>query len=270
MDGRISLGFLAAVLALGASGCVTPQTPPTNVTGPDKNVTTTSNTSFKSDDTPWPKQPKGKRDPLPTTEIAFGKMKEAEADSPQLRNNPEGQARLRDEARKAYQQAIKLDASNLEAQRHLGRLYVKMGDTDRALDTYKKAMAKNAKESSLWFDMGLCHTRRKDFGESVRCFNKALELDPESRDYMKMLGLTLAWVGQLDQGLAYLTRAQGAPLAHYNIARVLEQKDQIELAKHHLRLALRENAQLEDARELLAQLENTVAASAPAPSQGRQ
>jgi tetratricopeptide (TPR) repeat protein len=266
MDGRISLGFLAAALALGASGCVTTQTP-TTVAGPDKNATAASSTTtvIKPDDTPWPKHDRDhKRDPLASTEIAFGKMKEAEADAVQLKGSPEAQARLRDEARKAYQQAIKLDPTSLEGTRHLGRLYVKMGDTDRALETYKKAMPKHAKEGGLWYDMGLCHTRRKDFRESIRCFNKALELEPENRDYQKMLGLTLAWVGQLDQGLAYLTRAQGSPLAHYNIARVLEQKNQTDLAKHHLRIALRENAQLEDAREMLAQLEGTSAAAAAA------
>lgn len=261
MDGRISLGILATGLMIGIAGCVTTQTS-TNVAAPDKNppaaaVSANGNTTvIKPDDTPWPKQdPSRKHDPLPATELAFGRMKENEADAVQLKNNPEAQAHLRDEARKAYQQALKIDPHNLDAQRHLGRLYVKMGDTDRALETYKKAMANHAKQSGLWYDMGLCYTRRKDFGESTRCFRKALELEPENRDYLKMLGMTLAWVGQYDQGLSYLTRAQGAPLAHYNIARILDQKGQTEPAKQHLRLALRENAQLEDAREMLAQLE---------------
>jgi tetratricopeptide (TPR) repeat protein len=135
-----------------------------------------------------------------------------------------------------------------------------MGDLDRAQEVYRTALAKNPKEASLWYDFGLCHTRRaattKDFTESMRCFNKALELEPQNRESQKMLGLTLAWVGQLDAAFAKLSLVQGAPMAHFNIARILEQKDQVELAKQYLRLALRGNAQLEEARSMLSRLEN--------------
>ncbi|HZZ78707.1 MAG TPA: tetratricopeptide repeat protein [Gemmataceae bacterium] len=260
MDGRIKLGFFAGALAL-FSGCVTSSSQNTlpNNSSPNPNDKGGA-VSFKTDNEPWKTFPKGKHDASAATEIAFGKMKEIEADSPQYKAHPEAQAKLRDDARKAYQKAVQTDPNNIEAQRHLGRIYVKMGDIDRAQDVYRKALAKHPKEGSLWYDFGLCHTRRaattKDFTESMRCFNKALELEPENRDYLKMLGMTLAWVGQLDAALSRLSLAQGAPMAHYNIARILEQKDQVELAKQHLRLALRGNAQLEDAREMLARLEN--------------
>lgn len=283
MDGRICLGFLAAGLLLGGNGCVSSQTATT--VPPDKTPTaiaaaqianastpaaasssSSTTTLIKPDAAPWPKMdrdPNHKHDPLPGTEVAFGKMKEEQADSAQFKNDPETQARLRDDARHAYQKALKLDPNHFDAMRCLGRLYVKMKDTDRALEIYKKAMVKHAKESGLWYDLGLCHLRRKDFAESARAFGKALELDPENRDYQKMLGLTLAWVGQIDQALTLLTRGhQNAPLAHYDIARVLEQKNQLELAKHHLRLALAENSQLEAAREMLADLDGPIAAPA--------
>jgi tetratricopeptide (TPR) repeat protein len=254
MDGRISIGIFAGALAL-ISGCVTSQTQNTLPTGNNANDKAGVVTA-KVDNEPWKTFPKGKHDASANTEIAFGKMKEMEADAPQLKASPEAQAMLRDIARKAYQKAVQSEPNNVEAQRHLGRIYVKMGDLERAQDVYRKALAKNPKEGSLWYDFGLCHTRRKDFAESMRCFNKALELEPENRDYSKMLGLTLAWTGQTDAALAKLSLAQGAPMAHYNIARILEQKDQVELAKQHLRLALRGNAQLEEARSMLSRLEN--------------
>jgi tetratricopeptide (TPR) repeat protein len=252
MDGRISAWLMIPLTMLGA-GCVTTQT--------QKNVTPPGNSNLtRIDDTPRPKKDDApKRNPQPSTEIAFGKMKEGEADSEAAKTNPEAQARLRDEARQAYQHALKLDPNHLEAQRCLGRLYAKMGDFARAQEVYKKAMATHPKDASLWYDLGLCHNRRKEFRESMRCFSKALELEPENRDYLKKLGFTLAWIGQVDQGLTYLTRAQGAAQAHLNIAYVLDQKDQRELAKQHCQLALRENSQLQEARELLARLEGPAA-----------
>jgi tetratricopeptide (TPR) repeat protein len=254
MDGRTSVWLLSVSLALSSAGCVTTQSQ--DVARPD-NLSSTKNTAESS-----PRNDGPKRFAQPSTEIKIGQMKEAEADSESGKKNPEAQARLRDEARMAYQQALKVDPGNLDAARSLGKLYTKTGDLERALDTYKKAMAKHPKDAELWYDLGLCHNRRKDFAESVRCFNEALKIDPENRAYLKTLGFTLAYRGQIDQGLTYMIRAQGAALAHYNIARVLVQRDQPDQAQQHLRIALRENGQLEDARELLTALENPNGTSA--------
>jgi len=251
MDGRISVGLVSFVLALTCAGCVTTQGKDTSRLPQATNVAGMPDTAVNVKKADGPK-----RAAQPRTEIAFGVMKENDADSDAAKKNPEGQARLRDDARLAYQAALKQDPNNLEALRHLARLYTKVGDYDRAFDTYRKAMAKHPKDAALWYELGLCHHRRKDLNESVKCFNKAIEIDPENPEYLKKLGYTVAYMGQIEQGLAILTRAHGAALAHYGIARVLVQRDQVQLAQHHLQLALRENNQLSEARELLASLAN--------------
>ncbi len=252
MDGRISLWLLTLPLATLLTGCITTST--------QKNAGTPTNPAVaRLDEAPRPtKKIDGpKRNPQPSTEIAFGKLKEAEADSEAAKSQPEAQARLRDEARKAYQHALKLDPNNLEASRRLGQLYVKNNDYERAQEIYRKAMAKYPKDASLWYDLAMCHKCRQEFSESVRCLNKALELDPENREYQKKLGFTLAWMGQHEQGLTWLTRAQGSAEAHLNLARVLGLKDQVELARQHLRLARGQNGELlPQAQELLAALDN--------------
>lgn len=247
MDGRTSRWFWTIPLTMLFAGCVTTQ--------PQKTV---ESKAARPEDAPVVKKTEGpKRNALPATEIAYGKMKESEADSEGAKRQPEMQAALRDEARKAYQQALRIDPNNLEAQRCLARLYAKMGDFERAQDAYNKVIAKHPKDAGLWFDLGLCHNRRKDFAASVRCFSKAVELDPENREYLKKLGFTLAWTGQIEQGLACLTRAhQSAALAHFNIACIFDQKEQREPAIQHLRLALRENSNLQAARDLLDALES--------------
>jgi tetratricopeptide (TPR) repeat protein len=254
MDRRISFGTFSFALALTCAGCMTTTGKDASPVGAQStNMTKLADISkaARRDDGP-------KRAAQPATEIAFGQMKEQDAESEAAKKNPEAQAHLRDDARQAYQAALKQDPNNIEAYRHLARLYTKVGDYERAFDTYKKAMAKHPKDAALWYDLGLCHHRRKELAESVNCFRKALEIDPENRDFMKKLGFTVAYMGQMEQGLTLLTRAQGAALAHYGIARVLVQKDQIQQAQHHLRLALRENSQLEDARALLMNLSNPI------------
>jgi len=249
MDSRKSLWLLSLPFALICTGCVT--TNQAKNPGPGAaNIARVEEPPkvVKKDEGP-------KRNPKPSTEIAIGRMKEMEADTDAVKKNPEAQARLRDDARQAYQAALRLDPNNQEAIRSLGRLYTKIGDCDRAQEILRAAIARNPKDATLWYDLGLCYHRKRDFPESVRCFGKAVELEPENRDYMKKLGFTLAWMGQYDHGLAWLTRTQGSALAHYNVARVMLQKDQTELARRHLQTALRENSQLQDARDLLASLD---------------
>jgi tetratricopeptide (TPR) repeat protein len=251
MNGRTSFGLLAFSILLGSSGCVTTQTQtPSEITTPAG--------LNKSEEQPIPtrKADGPKRTPKAATELAFGKFKENEAESEAGKANPEMQARLRDEARRAYQNAIKIDPNQLQAHRCLGALYIKTNDFERAIDIYKKALAKYPNESILWYDIALAHQRHKDLPESLKCLNKALEMDPENRDYMKKLGFTLAWMGQVDQGLTYLTRSQGPALAHYNIARILLQRDQNQLARYHLNMALQGNSQMTEARDLLATLDS--------------
>ncbi len=259
MNGRTSVGLLSIALSLGCAGCFTTQNEKSVITSPSGNA------GGKIDEAPQvTKRDDGpKRKPQASTEIAFGRLKEAEADAEAAKAHPEMQARLREEARKAYQGALKSDPNHLEAHRCLAGVYARGNDYERAFDIYKKALAKHPNNGGLWYDLGLCHLRRKDMTEAVRCLQKALELEPENRDYMKKLGFTLAYMGQIDQGKALLTRAQGSALAHYNVARVLIQQNHIEQARQFLSIALRENAQLAEARELLNRLENPTPQTTP-------
>jgi tetratricopeptide (TPR) repeat protein len=261
MDSRTPVWVSLVLLTLGCAGCITTQ----NQKDLGNNGSAPPTTVARNEEPPpeKPKTPDGpKRNPKPSTEVKLGEIKETEAESEMNRSRPEIQARLRDEARKAYQHAIKIDPNFVDAYRHLALLYAKTNDFDRALDIYKKVLTKNPKDAAVWYDLGQCHNRRKDFGESVHCFQKAIELEPENRDYLKTLGFTLAWTGQTEQGLKYLTRTQGSALAHYNIARILLQRDRLDEAQFHLRLALRENSHLEQARELLDSLETPATAAA--------
>ncbi len=243
MDGRTSVVLLTFALTLGCAGCVTTQ-----------NQKTSEGGLVNKDETPVITKNDGpKRQPQAKTEIAFGKLKETDAES--AKNNPELQARLRDEARRAYQKALEIDRTNLEAARCLAALYVKTSDYDRAFDLYKKSINTHPKEAVLWYDMGLAHKRRQQFPDSLRCFKKALEMDPQNRDYLKMVGFTLAWTGKWDQALPYLERAQGKALAHCNIARVLIEHHQDQLAREHIAIARRENPDLVEVNALLAWLD---------------
>src|SRR5205807_6175736 len=85
---------------------------------------------------------------------ALAKWKEREAEAAK---EPEMQARLRDEARRSYQESLKADPDSFEAMRGLARIYAAMGDYERALETYRTALAKHPRDVSLSVDLGMMH-----------------------------------------------------------------------------------------------------------------
>lgn len=251
MDGRMFACLLLSA-AFACSGCVT--TTEKQVTFP--NPGEVSNLSGRKSE---PKQPAP-----PRLLTATAEMKENEAN--QAKDQPEKQARLRDEARRGFQDVIKAEPKNIAAYRGLARIYVAMGDYERAKETFDKALAHQPRDVHIWFDMGMMHDRRRDWAEGARCFRKGLEIDPENQDCLKGMGFTLARAGQFEASITYLTRAMGSvAAAHYNVARMLlhvgdnaspaERAASAEQARRHLRRALQENPNLTRARELLASVE---------------
>jgi tetratricopeptide (TPR) repeat protein len=244
MDGRLTL--LVGCLLLVPAGCkhtsksASPHAPPTH---PHAQAPVPPVDTKPKDD--------GKREPR--LAVAWGALKEAEARK--LDHQPETQFKVRDQARKFYQEAIKLDPGSIEAHRGLSRVYVDLGDFARAQETLRKAQAKFPKESIFWFEQAQLHNRKKEFSEAAKSLHRALEIDPENRMYITTLGLTMARNGMADQAVTVLARSMGPAGAHYNVARMLLHLQRHDEAAFHLRRAVQTNPNLEEARRLLAQLE---------------
>jgi tetratricopeptide (TPR) repeat protein len=253
MDGRTS-ALCLLTLALASSGCVT---------------TTEKTVTVRSAGEPPAVPPaaireEDKKPPPPRVLLAMGTVKEQQADA--LKDHPDIQARLRDEARRAYQEILKTDPDHVEAIRGVARIYARMGDYERAQDTYQKAVAKHPRDVALWFDFGMMYDRRKQWPEGMQCFRKGLEIDPEDQQCLKALGFTLARTGQIEQSLPCLTRAMGSSAAaHYVVAKMLlhlaeqqpaERPAREALARTHLQQSLADNPNYQQARDLLARLDS--------------
>jgi tetratricopeptide (TPR) repeat protein len=245
MDGR---KLLVCLGAFALAGCV---------------PNASKDTSIEAKAPPAVEQPAPAKSSLPsffgekkkesmTVYLAYAKMREA--DARKYENDPERQFTNLDEARKVYQEALNHDQSCLEAQRGLGRVYVAMGDYERATTTYKKAIEKMPREASLYAEFAVVYSKRSNFPEAIRLLTKATEFDPENQDYMRMLGVDLVCNGQVDRGLQTLARARGTAAAHYYVARICYRKGQIAEAREHAQRAVEANPNLQEARTLLAEL----------------
>jgi tetratricopeptide (TPR) repeat protein len=205
------------------------------------------------------------RQPQPATLVAYGNLHERSANEPDV---PQANRDMMlDQARKSYQQALKVDPKYIPAMLALARLYEARDDHARALAMYDQALRLNPKDAGIWCDLGMCRARRKEWGEAITALRKATELDPENKQYSNYLGFTLARAGQFDESYNAFRKTQGEAVAHYNVARMLNHVGQTELGKQHLRLALQADPKMAQAQQLLAQLENpnpNAIATAPA------
>jgi tetratricopeptide (TPR) repeat protein len=194
-----------------------------------------------------------KRQLKPSTCVSIGIAAEESASDP--RRSPAEQEQLRDRARQAYQEALKADPNDLAALKALAKLYTTIGDHDRAVATYQRALNGHPRESSLPYELGMYHARCKEFDAAIAYLRRAIQLDPEGRLYVHSLGYCLARAGRYQESLDTFARLEGEPTAHYNLARMLQHMHENDMAKEHLRLALKEKPDFTPAQQLLAVLD---------------
>jgi tetratricopeptide (TPR) repeat protein len=197
----------------------------------------------------------GKRKPKPSTLVAYGEIHERAATDPG--RSPAEQEELRSRARSAYQQALEINPKDRPALIALARLYTSVGDYDRAVATYNRAIRDYPKDAALRYELGICHGRRKNWDVALQSMQMAARLDPENRRYVHGYGLGLARAQRYEESFAVLAKLEGHAQAHYDLARMMHHLDQNELSKEQLRLALAQNPELIAAEQLLAELEGS-------------
>lgn len=215
----------------------------------------------------------GKRQPKPSTLVAYGELQERAATDPG-RSSVE-QEELRNRARSAYQQALQINPKDRSALMALARMYASEGDSDRAVATYNRAIRDYPKDAALRYELGMSHAQRKNWDVALQSMQMAVRLDPENRRYAQNYGLCLARAQRYEESFAVLAKLEGHARAHYDLARMMHHLDQNDLSKEHLRLALAQNPELIGAQQLLAELEAsadpaypTVPAGAVSPDAG--
>jgi tetratricopeptide (TPR) repeat protein len=241
MSARAYLLLIAELVLTGGSGCTTLPALPSGQSGEPAAVSTRTEASGS------------KRQPRPSTLIAYGDLQEKAATDPGC--SPAQQEELRNKARLAYEQALRIHPNDQAALMALARLYSTEGDYERAVSTYNQAIQAYPKDAALRYELGMYHARRRNWDLALQSLRQAAQADPHSRRYEYAYGLCLARARRPNEGFAVLAKLEGTASAHYDIARMLHHLEQDEACKEHLRLALSQNPELEAARQLLAALE---------------
>jgi tetratricopeptide (TPR) repeat protein len=160
-----------------------------------------------------------------------------------------------EDARKYYNQALKTDPKCMEAYSGLAQVELNCSNYEGAMACYRKGLAVDAKQAPLWYEMGICQARHRDWPAAQDSLSKACDLQPDNHIFVKTLAFCQAKNGRLEDSLANFKRIMDEGQAHYNLARLLHHESQDDLSRLHLHMALQANPKLTAAQDFLARLD---------------
>jgi len=158
-------------------------------------------------------------------------------------------------ARDQFEQALKFEPKSLKAALALARVEARLGRPDAALRIYRDAEKHHRRNPAIFNDKGLMLAEQKDWTGAIAALQTAVKLEPKQSKYHNNLGMVLAWSGSYDEAWKEFREAVGPGPAHYNIALLHWQAGHPVEARDHVERALAVMPTLNEARELLAQID---------------
>jgi len=118
---------------------------------------------------------------------------------------------MNNDAFTAWQEVVKRDADNVEANRRLGKFYLDRKMPDEALAHLQKAVQLEPDQSSaVYEDLAFAYGEKKMFNEMVAAYEKAIAVDPKSGSAYYNLAVAYFNNRNFDQAQKYSDFAQGA------------------------------------------------------------
>jgi tetratricopeptide (TPR) repeat protein len=134
-----------------------------------------------------------------------------------------------DNARKAYEQAVRLKPNYPEAINNLGTVYYAKKSFGRSIRYYQRALKYAPKSASIYSNLGTAYFARKKYKEAMETYQIALKLDPNVFENHGSYGVLLEE-----------RNVEERAKFHFNLAKLYAQSGRNELALQYLRKALEE------------------------------
>jgi tetratricopeptide (TPR) repeat protein len=137
-----------------------------------------------------------------------------------------------DNARKSYEQALKLKPDYVEAMNNLGTVYYARKSFRRAISWYKKALKvapEESKSASIYMNLGTAYFARKQYAKAIETYQTAMKIDPEVFERHGNVGVIL-------EERSVQERAK----YHFYLAKLYAKGGRNDLAMQYLRKCLEE------------------------------
>ncbi|MBV8731579.1 MAG: tetratricopeptide repeat protein [Acidobacteriia bacterium] len=133
-----------------------------------------------------------------------------------------------DNAKKFYEQAVKLKRDYAEALNNIGTVYYAKKSYRRAIGYYRRAL-RISDSASIYSNLGTAYFARKQYIEATKAYQEALDRDPDVFEHRSNYGTLLQ-----DRNVEERARF------HYELAKMYAQKGRNELALQYVRKCLEE------------------------------
>jgi len=133
------------------------------------------------------------------------------------------------EAKKEFEQAVKLDKRYAEAHNNLAVTYHQQKQYGAAIKEYRRAIKLRDDNSSFHANLGNAYFSHKDYDEAIKEFNRALAIDPSIFDPRPAGGVSLKLASVGDR--AYF---------HYTMAKMYGSRGDLEHCRQYLTKASEE------------------------------
>ena len=161
---------------------------------------------------------------------------------------------LLDAARQGYQKALQLDSKNKVALTGLAKYYVRVGEREKAVETYKRYLSIYPKDKDVAHEVALAHAQWKDWAGAAAWCDFALKIEPENLSIRKTMAFCLARGGKWEEGFHVMCQVMPEAQARYLMARVLDHQNQADACRMQLQLAIKADPTYVAAREFLTEL----------------
>ena len=125
------------------------------------------------------------------------------------------------EARDAYRQALRVDASSIDAVMNLGVVLAQLGCQAEAPRFLRQAIKLSPRDPMIQTNAGIMFAELGRWDEAVRAFERGIALAPRAPAAYENLGSVLAENGQKERAIAALQRAialdPNAPAPYYRL-----------------------------------------------------
>lgn len=90
-----------------------------------------------------------------------------------------------------HEEEVRQDPTNAEAWEHLGNLYYDVGEAQKSVNAYNKALELNPGNTSVLVDCGVMYLHLQQPENALEYFQKALEIDPKHENALFNSGIVL-------------------------------------------------------------------------------
>ncbi len=143
-----------------------------------------------------------------------------------------------DRAIDSYNKALEFDPDYRYACFNLGLIYTEKGEIEKAIEAYERAVEIDPKYHLVFYNLAFIYRGRDELDRAINSFKRVLEINPEHFYSWFNLGEVYDEMGELDQAIDSYKKA-------------LEIKPNYHFALHNLGIAYKKKGELEKAIEVI-------------------